>query len=140
MSDLKTSEIIITVLLSIAVVIGMGTFLGDLTDAPYYVNTSTGFVDESQDYVDELENNTENLQDNAENFNWGNPVDYIVSGASVVTTLLSSGSIVSNFIGSLPTMFSLGGIVPSWVMSIVIIIIILIVVFELVSAYLKYKL
>lgn len=139
MSDLKTRDIVIMVLISIAVVIGMGTFLGDLTDAPYYINTSTGFVGESQDYVDELENNTRDLQENVEDFTWWNPVDYVVSGASIITTLLSSVGIVTNFIGSLPTVFSLGGIIPSWVMGIVIAIIVLIVVFELISAYLKYK-
>lgn len=139
MSDIKTRDIVITTMLSIAVVIGMGTFLGDLMDSPYSVETNTSFVSESQDYADELENNTETLKESAQDFQWWNPVDYIVSGASIVDTLISSVGIVSNFIGSLPTMFSLGGLIPSWVMVIVITIITLIIVFELVSAYLKYK-
>ena len=138
MSNETISGIVITVLLAIIVIIGMGNFIGGMTKE-YNVTVNTSFISKSQQYSEQLRNASNNLEQTVKGFEWWNPLGYVQGGASIVNIIFTSVGVVKDFFISLADMFSLGGIIPSWLTGIVLVIIIVIAVFELVSAYFKYK-
>lgn len=140
MADADTiRNIIITVMISVIVIVGIGNFLGDFAGYPYNKEVNTTFANQSEEFAGEMQDITENMKNrSAKGLDLYSPIGWYKGAKAVFSVLVGSGQLAINFVYDIPSTFGVGYL-PSWFFGMVATILLLIVILEIISAIFKHK-